>query len=171
MFGPNCATSGYSTPGPLCSPTRPVRTCTKGVGVEVGSGVSVGVGVSVGTGVSVAVAVGVGVCTVVGVAVEPGGTVAVAVAVSLGIGVAVAVLVGVGGRSVATSIPGCTTMTPGVPPAGGVTTISPCRKSGVGVKVGANIRVGTGVGASRFSKLDAEHPSVTTKKRKIGSNF
>jgi hypothetical protein len=47
------------------------------------------------------------------------------------------------------SIPGGTMITPGVPLNGGVTTIGGSTPSGVGVNVGARVRVARGVGAGR----------------------
>ena len=59
IWGPNCATNGYSTPGPVRKSTAPLSSSTNGVGVFVGSEVKVGKGVSVGVGVGVGVFVGV----------------------------------------------------------------------------------------------------------------
>ena len=47
------------------------------------------------------------------------------------------------------SVPGGTMMTPGVPALGGVTMMISLMTSGVGVKVGANSRVGAPVGVGR----------------------
>lgn len=55
-------------------------------------------------------------------------------------------------------------ITPGVPSWGGVTTINGRMVSGVGVKVGAGGRVGTGVSVGRDNRSEAEQPNVTSNK-------
>lgn len=158
-----------------------------GLGVSVGINgvlVSVGVGVAEGGGTSPPTGVGVGV-PIGDWGNAPAGKVAVGmtgdvlasvgapgigvdddVGVALGgSGVAVWVTVGVGdsgtGMTDRGSTPGGMTITPGVPALGGVTTINPWIKSGVGVNVGALTRVGGGVGVGRTKRLPTLHPLVT----------
>jgi hypothetical protein len=78
------------------------------------------------------------------------------------VGVGVKVGVGVSGIGITErgSTPGGTTITPGVPPTGGVTTTTPWIKFGVGVKVGAAMRVGGGVGVGRAKRSPAAQPRV-----------
>ena len=113
-------------------------------------------------------------CVIVGVAVSVAVSVAVAVGVSVSIGVpstftgnAVSVgscwggWVGNGGTTDCGSTPCGMMSTPGVPFWGGVMIIcSSATVSGVGVKVGKSVRVGTGVGAGCGTKVKPLQPST-----------
>lgn len=141
--GPSWATNGYSTPGPERKLTNPLSTTINGVAVGGGGMVGVGGGGKVGVGSSVTAPPG-----ATGVNSVPGSGVAFC-----GIGVAVGI------KSLG-FMPGAITMTPGVPFWGGVMAICGKMVSGVGVKVGANARVGAGVGTTRCAKPAAEHPKL-----------
>jgi hypothetical protein len=61
-------------------------------------------------------------------------------------------------------------ITPGVPLAGGVTMMTTCCATGVGVKVGNKVRVGTGVVTCDSSRLLAEQAQVVKSKTKNASH-
>jgi hypothetical protein len=79
-------------------------------------------------------------------------------------GVGVGDCVGGTGINVLGSTPGGTTITPGVPSRGGVTTSKGWSHSGVGVKIGAGVRVGTGGGAAVLNISPLEQPRMTKVK-------
>lgn len=126
----------------------------------VGDGVTVGVDVGC-VGVGDSVRDGVGVCTGVNSATSVA-VAAAAVACSGGISVGVGDGPTVGGVGITMlgSMPGGTMITPGSPPAGGVTMTSVCTASGVGVNVGANVPTirGVGVARVRVTRSAAEQP-------------
>lgn len=185
MSGPSCATSGNSTPGPWRKDAKPLSSTMNGVGVGVIVGVSVGVGVAdcvgVGAGVLVSVGGADGVSSVTSGG-APGSGVDTEIGVGLGVtpagafgsgvyvGVAVGVSVGGGTMKGSGSAPSGIVITPGVPPEGGVMMIIASTVSGVGVKVGASVRVGSAAGTTCDARSAALHPRATSRNSTMGAS-